>query len=122
MKRKSTLAIIGFSVLFVLAAVFNLVGTRSAARPTPTLPKENGDARPMTVYAITNPNNVAITVSHVVTDAAGFYYTFSSNIPPSSTVEFHLRDIAAVPSPFDGSMTLSSDQPFTAAVTGFDYK
>ncbi len=74
-----------------------------------------------TVYEVVNPNAQPITVYHVITNTAAFLYAFTSTIPSSSTLTVRLKDIAAVPSPFDGSMTLTSTMPFTASVVGYDY-
>lgn len=76
--------------------------------------------RLMTVYAVTNPQAVDLTVEHVISDASGFTHRFWSQVPAGGTVEYHLRDMPEVPSPFDGSVTLSAELPFTAAIVGSD--
>jgi hypothetical protein len=77
--------------------------------------------RPMTVYAVGNPNPAAITVEHVITNTEGFRHSFTSSVGAGEVAEYHLRDIPEVPSPFLGAMTLSAGLPFTASVVGYDY-
>jgi hypothetical protein len=75
----------------------------------------------MTVYDVTNPNSVSIQVRHIITDTMGFRYEFTSNVPASSSATYRLREMAGVPVPFTGAMTLQSDQPFTAAIVSYEY-
>jgi len=84
------------------------------AIPTPEL----GAA---TVYEVVNPNTVDITVYHVITNTAAFLYAFTTTITSSSTLTVHVRDLAAVPSSFEGAMTLTSTMAFTASIVGYDY-
>ncbi|MHB1131374.1 MAG: hypothetical protein ACYC4L_03200 [Chloroflexota bacterium] len=91
-----------------------------SAQPQPSVALTPGP-RAMTVYSVTNPNSAALDVLHVITDPVGFRHTFSARVPPGATVEFHLRDVVAVPSPFNGTLTLHADKPFTAAVIAYDY-
>ncbi len=74
-----------------------------------------------TVYEVVNPNTQTITVYHVITNTAAFLYAFTSTIPSSSALTVRLRDLAAVPASFEGSMTLTSTMPFTASIVGYDY-
>lgn len=75
----------------------------------------------MTVYSVTNSNGTTLSVEHVIMDPSGFNFSFWSQIPPGATVTYHLRDIAQVPSPFQGTMTLYASQPFVAQIVGYDY-
>lgn len=75
----------------------------------------------MTVYAVTNPNTVALTVRHILVGREGTVYVFSQQIPAMETFIYHLRDMPQVPSPFQGSLTLESNLPFRAWIVGFDY-
>ncbi|MHB1415124.1 MAG: hypothetical protein ACYC1C_07705 [Chloroflexota bacterium] len=75
----------------------------------------------MTVYAVTNPNPTELDVRHVFTDSSGFHHEFLSRVPADSTVEYHLRDISGVPSPFLGELKISTNEPFTAQIVRYDY-
>src|SRR5262245_54108043 len=75
----------------------------------------------MTVYAVTNPNTVAINVEHVFAGASGFQYVFWTRILPNSTATYHVRDLPQVRSPFQGTLSLYADMSFSAQVTGYDY-
>ncbi len=75
----------------------------------------------MTVYRVANSNSVDLDIQHVIANASGFSYTFRSRVPANSVTTYHLRDIAQVPSPFQGSVTLSADLPFAAEIVGYDY-
>lgn len=75
----------------------------------------------MTIYAVTNSNTTTLNLQHTVTDGSGFQYTFASQIPPQTTVQYHVRDIPQIPSPFQGSVSLRGDVPFTAQIVGYDY-
>jgi len=86
----------------------------TAAAPTP-------GPGAMTVYSITNPNSVTLSVQQVVSDSNGFNYTFWSQIPAGSAVTYHIRDIPQIPSPFQGTLMLYASQPFTAQIVGYDY-
>jgi len=96
------------------------VAPASPVRPDLTAVPSPGP-KAMTVYAVTNPNNTDLDVQHVLTDASGFHYEFWSHVLANTTVEYHLRDIPAVPSPFTGDLKLSANQPFTARIVGYDY-
>jgi hypothetical protein len=88
--------------------------TLAATAPTP-------GPGAMTIYAVTNQSTVTLNLQHIFSDSSGFYYSFTSQIPPSSTVEYHVKDMPQVPSPFQGSLTLRGDQSFTAQIVGYDY-
>lgn len=75
----------------------------------------------MTVYSVTNPGATPLRVEHVITNAAGFRYSFWSQVPAGATSLYHLRDLPQVPSPFKGTVTLYSTGPFTARIVGYDY-
>ena len=75
----------------------------------------------MTVYTVTNPNSFEIEVGHEIVNASGFSYRFQSRIPPNGAAIYHLQDLPQVPSPFQGSVMLTSDNPFDAKVVGYDY-
>lgn len=75
----------------------------------------------MTVYNISNANATTLNVQNVISNSSGFSYTFWNQVPANSSVVVHVRDIAQVPSPFNGQVQLYADQPFTAQITGYDY-
>ncbi|MCL5962194.1 MAG: hypothetical protein M1358_23250 [Chloroflexi bacterium] len=103
-------------VLAMLAVRFDWSASAASilAAPTP-------GPGAMTVYSVTNPNPTDIVVHHIITNTNSFYYDYYTTVPASTTVQYRFGDIAGVPSPFTGSMTLQSDQPFTADVVGYDY-
>jgi hypothetical protein len=74
----------------------------------------------MTVYRVTNGNAEAIDVLHTISDQFGFRHSFWTLVPAGGDVTIHLRDVAQVPSPFQGSVELTATQPFIAEVLGFD--
>lgn len=106
------------TAMFVLLAVFFLsTGNRSISTAEP-IPQPGA----MTVYSVVNANVFDISVQHTITDTVGFVYVFTTTVPASSSMDYHVGDMDAVPSPFNGSATLGSwDGPFTAAVTSYDY-
>ncbi|HEX5414446.1 MAG TPA: hypothetical protein VFZ25_02195 [Chloroflexota bacterium] len=75
----------------------------------------------MTVYSVANPGQEPLRVEHVITNASGFRYAFWSDVPPRGTGVYHLRDMTPVPHPFQGTLTLYANQPFTAQLVGYDY-
>jgi hypothetical protein len=100
-----------------------VVGLASVATPAfgGVLAAPTPSAGAMTIYSVTNPNATDLLVEHVFTNTAGFYHSFTSTVLAGRTAEYHVRDVAAIPSPFEGSLTLNADQPFTAEVVGYDY-
>lgn len=74
----------------------------------------------MTIYAVTNPNSTTINVEHVFSNSSGFQYTFWSPVPPNTTTTYRVATMPQIPAPFNGTVTLYADAPFTARVTGYD--
>jgi hypothetical protein len=64
---------------------------------------------------------VTLNVEAVFTNTTGFNYTFWSQVSANSTSTYHTSTMPQIPSPFTGTLTLYADNPFTAAVTGYDY-
>jgi hypothetical protein len=89
-------------------------GAASMLTPTP-------GPQAMTVYAITNPGSVTLSVEQVFTETAGFNYSYWSQVPANSTVTYHVSQVAQIPSNFNGTVTLYAASPFTAQITGYDY-
>ncbi|MBX6771944.1 MAG: hypothetical protein IRY83_09480, partial [Chloroflexi bacterium] len=108
------LLIAGFVFVASTRPHFARATTLAATAPTP-------GPGAMTIYAVTNQSTVTLNLQHIFSDSSGFYYSFTSQIPPSSTVEYHVKDMPQVPSPFQGSLTLRGDQNFTAQIVGYDY-
>lgn len=76
----------------------------------------------MTIYQVDNPNGASINVQHLFSNSSATpVYSFYATVVPSVSAQYHVRDIAGVPSPFAGSVQLSASQPFTAEVVSFDY-
>ncbi len=75
----------------------------------------------MTVYEVTNPNAAEIAVEHAIVGSDGSRYVFWSHVPANSAARYRVRDMEGVPSPFQGTLTLSSDHPFEARIVGYDY-
>lgn len=109
----------------ILVALLLLNGRAPAAHSLQAAPLAVGAATPlpgsMTIYTVSNPNTTTINVENVISNSDGFRYTFWSQVPPNGAIVLHLRDIAQIPTPFNGQIQLFADQPFTAQVTGFDY-
>src|SRR5579875_2061057 len=110
-------------IVILLAAVAASIGLQHRIVPAGAISLNAPTPGPgaMSIYAVTNPNTTTLNLQHVISDASGFAYTFTSQIPAGATVEYHVRDIPQVPSPFQGSVTLYGDQPFTAQIVGYDY-
>ena len=98
------------------ASIFDQRPVRAAPLAIPT-PQAGG----MTIYAISNSTPTSLTIVHSFSDSLAFNYTFTTTIPAGQTVQYHVRDIPGIPSPFRGTVTLSANGPFTAQVVGYDY-
>ncbi len=86
-----------------------------SAAPTP-------GAGAMSVYTVSNGTSSPISVQHDFVDQNGStVYSFTASVPANGSAEYHVRDMTAVPVPFEGSVRLSADVAFTAQVTGYDY-
>jgi hypothetical protein len=103
-------------LLAVVAALARGSGVADAAPVTLATPGPGA----VTVYSVTNPNATALNVQHVFSNASGLSYSFWSQVPAGATATVDLSAIPQVPSPFNGTVTLYADQPFTARVTGYD--
>lgn len=75
----------------------------------------------MSVYQVGNLAGETITITHRFADANGFLWLMTTTIPSGEVRVYRLRDLPAIPSPWQGSLTLDSTAPFTASVTGYDY-
>ena len=105
---------LALAIMFVIAGNDDPVSAAPLAAPTP-----NPGA--MTVYSVSNANSVDINVQNVFTDTSGFNFSFWGSVPANSTVVYHVSQMPQVPSPFNGSLNLFSNQPFTAEVVSYDY-
>jgi hypothetical protein len=109
----------------VLLLVLGLIAAHLWSPSTPVLAQPLVAPTPgsgaMTIYRVANPNSVDVTVVHAYTGPSGFNYSFQSIIPAGLAVDYHVRDIAAIPQPFDGSVSIRSASPITAEIVGFDY-
>jgi|GEM_PF-3157144 len=74
----------------------------------------------MTIYSVANPNSSPLNVEHCFSDSAGFEYSFWSQIPAKSNATYHVSTMSQIPSPFNGTVTLYADAPFTAQIVGYD--
>lgn len=76
----------------------------------------------MTVIQYRNfDTSTDVQVSLTITDTNRTYATVVDTVPSCTNGYKHLRDIAAVPSPFTGSATASANSPFVAIVIDYDY-
>ncbi len=106
-------------ILFLLAVVtaailFTVPGVRGAPLLAPT---------PMSIYSVANYSSTApLLVSHsiVAEGATVATYSFADILAAGESRDYHLRDMAQVPSPFFGSVTLEAAIPFVAQLAGFD--
>jgi hypothetical protein len=109
---------IGLAVVVALVVGFLTAGTATNAAPlmAPTpLPGA------ITVYRVTNPGLVAVEVTHTIRDQAdSLVYQFTDSVAPGAW-DYHVAGWEQVPSPFEGSVTLDADSPFTAEVVDYDY-
>ena len=121
---KQELRILGLTLLTaVLLAVSQIAGGTPAAAAT-WLPAAAPTPGPgaMSIYTVTNGNASPVSIQHSFVNKSGVtIYAFTSSVPAQATSEYHVRDITQVPSPFDGSVTLSGSLQFTAQVVGYDY-
>lgn len=113
-RRLRLLLLIGVVTGIAVALFVSRAGT------IPTLAQVGSGASGMTVYRVTNPNAVPLDVEHVISDSNGFRYSFWGQIPAGQAVDYRLRDMPQVPSPFQGAVTLSANLPFTAQIVGAD--
>jgi hypothetical protein len=74
-----------------------------------------------TIYQITHTGAATLNVQHVFQNAAGFSYSFQSQVAARSTAICHVSQIPEIPSPFFGRTVLYGDAPFVAHVVGYDY-
>ncbi len=92
-----------------------LVRVSAADAPTPS-------PGAMTVYEVVNANGAPLSILHEIQNLqATPVWSFSDTVPAASSSQYHARDMAQIPSPFDGQVVLSADSPFTAAVVDYDY-
>lgn len=75
----------------------------------------------MTVYRVTNPNAERLRVVHRFYDGLGFSHSLSDSVRPARSKRYHVRDVPAVPSRWQGWAELTADRPFSAEVVGYDY-
>ena len=114
--RRSIFLLIGFILCGIGVLLAFHIPTASANDLPPGTPGPGA----MTVYTVTNPNSFALNVEQVITNTVGFNDTFWTQIPPNASVTYHLRDNSQVSDPFQGTLSLYADHPFTAQVTGYD--
>lgn len=78
--------------------------------------------RAKTVYQVDNPNAEPLVTTHDITNLELTpVFTFVDTVPANSSTQYHVRDMPQIPEPFEGEVAITSDQPFTAEVVGYDY-
>lgn len=75
----------------------------------------------MSIYEVTNPNANTLTVQQTFNGPNGFTYSLWSQVPPNSSRTIHVSNIPQIPSPFNGTVQITADGPFTAQIIGYDY-
>ncbi len=75
-----------------------------------------------TIYTVANTSTAPLLISHsiVANGAAAATHTFADILAAGESRDYHLRDMAQVPSPFLGSVTLLAAVPFVAQLAGYD--
>jgi hypothetical protein len=68
----------------------------------------------ITVYHVINSHSIPLWVKHTFTNDQGFEYSMETWEPAMTRTTYHVRDIAGVPHPFDGSLLLTSPGYFSA--------
>jgi hypothetical protein len=131
LRRYHVLALVIVALLIALALLLrpSLAGaTFQPDRAFQVVPVAAIDAVPTpgsgaeTVYSVYNGNTTALAVLHTFKDAGGNpVYQFEDSLPPNSNNQYHVADMAQIPSPFSGTVVVSADQQFTASVIGYDY-
>ena len=109
--------LIAFVVLVVVLAFSTniILPFVSAAAPTPS-------PGAMTIYQVSNPNASELETTHTFINALSTpVYTMNQSVPAVSTAVYHVRDIPQVVSPFNGSVRIEADMPFSAEVVDYDY-
>lgn len=96
-----------------------LVYTRYvAAAPDAPTPGPGG----MTVYQVVNPNAAPLLVVHEIQNVELTpVFAFEDTVAANGSAQYHARDMAAIPTGFEGQVALSADSPFAAEVVGYDY-
>ncbi len=75
-----------------------------------------------TVYEVVNANASSLVVSHQFENLQLTpVFSFSDAVPASSSSQYHVNEMPAIPTGFVGQVVLSADSPFDAAVIGYDY-
>ena len=110
--------------LLARALVWALVGGGLAGSPTTanasTASATANTTGPMTVYMVINPNDAPLNVQHVIAGPGSFSFSFWTTIPPHASATYHLRDIPQIPSPFQGTLRVYGNRPFSAQLVGYD--
>ncbi len=112
-------AIIG-AIGLVFVAHADTPSSTTVIGPTSTAVSTPGPGA-QTIYTVTNSNPLTLYVQHTFSDSNGFFFTFQSQIAPGSVGTYHLSAMPQIPSPFQGSMVLYGNSPFTAQIVGYDY-
>ena len=110
--------------LLVIAFLWALVAGRLIGAPATvdasTQLVTTSPGGPMTVYIVINPNDVPLNVQNVIAGPGTFNYSFWQTIPPYGSAINHLRDIPQIPTPFQGTLRVYANRPFSAKIVGFD--
>ena len=102
-------------VLFLLGVGIGSSTQMQAAISTPS-------PGAMTVYQVSNPNASALLTTHTFINAISTpVYVMNSTVPAVSTAVYHVRDMPQIVSPFNGSVRIEADMPFSAEVVDYDY-
>ena len=75
----------------------------------------------MSIYTVSNSSSAVLNVEHVFTDNSGFTYSFWDQIGPGATTTYHVSNMAQIPEPFNGTLNLYGNQPFSSQIVGYDY-
>jgi len=106
-----------FILLPLLAGMLLLPTSPPAVRADVGIP--GPDAQ--TIYSVTNPQAAPLMVLHLHSDGSGFEFSFFDEVPAGATVEYHVRDMPQISSPYSGTVQLSASAAFSATIAGYDY-
>ena len=121
-------------IVLLVVALLGLMLSQSASgayepdrayqiRPVGALdPMPTPAAGAMTVYSVINVDALPLDALHTFRDAQGVVvYQFQAAVPADTQNQYHVRDMAQIPSPFQGEVAISADRAFSAFVVGYDY-
>jgi hypothetical protein len=116
-------------VILLAALMAGGIGTASVSAAIPTAVPTPTGARPATIYEVDSlETSATVSLTHTFYNSDNTVrYSFADTLGPGTVREYHVADMAQIPTPWAGTLTITvegwqTDPPVRAGIIGYDYQ